>query len=319
MKKLICNIINTALKPFNLALQTKDVQWERDALAALYEALSQRIYPKSKYPAECIVFSKDRALQLHALLSSYYEKVTNPLPVHVLYHTTDIFHQKVYDEVIALFHGHQISFIKQNSKNTFRKDLITLLESLQANKVLFLVDDLIFIEDVNLEDFVKFDPDKFVPSLRLGQNLTYCYTLQKQQPLPEFSNILENDKLFWKWKQGEYDWGYPLSVDGHLFSTQEITSIARLVSFNAPNTFEDGLQRFKRLFSIRAGVCYHKSKIVNIPCNKVQRENENICGNIHQDFLLEQWNKGLRLDYQRLYGVTNVSAHQEIAIELTQR
>lgn len=321
MEKFICNIINAALKPFDLALQPKNIQWERDALAALYEALIQRTSQKNNYPAECIVFSKDRALQLHALLSSYHEKVTNPVPVHVLYHTSNTSHQKAYEDVISLFNDQQISFIKQNSKDTFREDLITLLESLQSNKVLFLVDDLIFIEDVDLDNFVKFDPDKFVPSLRLGLNLTHCYTLQKQQSLPDFTpNILEeNDKLFWEWNQGEYDWGYPLAVDGHLFSTQEITSITRLISFNAPNTFEDNLQRFYRLFSFRTGVCYHKSKIANIPCNKVQRENENICGNIHQDFLLEQWNKGLQMDYQKLYGFINISVHQELTIELVPR
>jgi len=38
------------------------VQWERDAFAALYEARTRWTCPKSKYPAECIVFSKDRAL-----------------------------------------------------------------------------------------------------------------------------------------------------------------------------------------------------------------------------------------------------------------
>jgi len=62
MKKFIYNFINTALKPFDLALQPKDVQWERDAFAALYEARTRWTCPKSKYPTECIVFSKDRAL-----------------------------------------------------------------------------------------------------------------------------------------------------------------------------------------------------------------------------------------------------------------
>ena len=33
--------------------------------------------------AECIVFSKDRSLQLHALLSSYFEKVKNRIALMI--------------------------------------------------------------------------------------------------------------------------------------------------------------------------------------------------------------------------------------------
>jgi hypothetical protein len=70
---------------------------------------------------------------------------------------------------------------------------------------------------------------------------------------------------------------------------------------------------------IRTGAGYRKSKIVNIPCNKVQKENKNICGSIHQDFLLEQWMKGYQMDYRSLYGFPNVSAHQEIPFDLVKR
>ena len=50
--------------------------------------------------------------------------------------------------------------------------------------------------------------------------------------------------------------------------------------------------------------------------NKVQKENKNIHGDIHQDFLLEQWRAGKRIDYRKLYGLQNISAHQEVTIEL---
>ena len=320
MNTFISSSINFLLKRFGLILQKKEDEWERDAFAKLYESRITYVAQSGAHPAECIVLSKDRALQLHALLSSYLEKVVSPVPLHILYHTSTPSHQRAYEEVIEIFSGN-FSFIKQDTNNSFRDNLITLLDSVQTEKVFFLVDDVLFIENFDVKDFAKFDTDKKVPSLRMGLNLTRCYTVQKEQPLPELIPCTdrEEDKILWKWNHGVYDWSYPLSVDGHFFSTQEIAAMTKLIRFSAPNTYEDQLQKFRRFFLFRMGVGYKKSKIVNIPCNKVQKENKNLCGNIHQDYLLEQWLKGYQMDYRSLYGFSNISAHQEIPFEFIKR
>jgi len=314
MQKYICSTINFILKKFGLILQKYEKKWEKDAFAKLYESRITYDSLSSKYPAECIVFSKDRALQLHALISSYLEKVASPVPIHILYHTSTQSHQKAYEKIIGIFPNNNISFTKQDSDNSFRSNLISLLKSVHAEKIFFLVDDVLFIEDFDIEDFVKFDTDKFVPTLRMGLNLNKCYTLQKEQPLPELMPdiIKDKDKITWKWNQGVYDWAYPVSLDGHFFSTQELTTMIQLIDFSAPNTLEDQLQKFRRFFLFRMGVSYRKAKIVNIPCNKVQNENKNIHGNLHQNFLLEQWQQGYQMDFRSLYGFMNESAHQEI-------
>jgi len=320
MNKLIRSNINFLLKRFGLILQKSEDEWERDAFAKLYESHITAVPKSSLDPAEAIVFSKDRALQLHALLASYSEQVSSPIPLHILYQTSTPLHQKAYEEVMEIF-SDKFSFIQQSSSNSFRDDLINLLDSVLTPKIFFLVDDILFIDKFNVSDFARFDTDKIVPSLRMGLNLRKCYTIQKEQPLPEFVPYAggDEDKVFWQWDQGVYDWSYPLSVDGHLFSTQEITMMTKLIRFSAPNTYEDQLQKFRRFFLIRMGAGYKKSKIVNIPCNKVQKENKNICGNTHQDYLLEQWLKGNQMNYQSLYGFSNTSAHQEMPFELIKR
>ena len=320
MNKFIHSIINFLLKRFGLILQKSEQEWERDAFAKLYESRITHVAGSSVHPVEGIVFSKDRALQLHALLSSYLEKVVSPVPLHILYHTSTPAHQRAYEEVMEIF-SDKFSFIKQSSNNSFRDDLIKLLDSVPAQKIFFLVDDVLFIDSFDVDDFARFDTDKIVPSLRMGLNLKKCYTVQREQPLPELISCpgSDEDKIFWKWNQGVYDWSYPLSVDGHFFSTQEIIAMTKLIHFSAPNTYEDQLQKFRRFFLFRKGVGYKKSKIVNIPCNKVQKENKNICGNTHQDFLLEQWMKGYQMDYRSLYGFSNTSAHQEIPFEFIKR
>jgi hypothetical protein len=321
MKKYIFSTINLILNKFGLALQNREEKWERHVYAELYESRIKYVSDSSMYPAEGIAFSKDRALQLHALISSYLEKVASPVPVYILYQTSTPSHQKAYDEIIEIFSKSNILFKKQDSDNSFRSDLIILLESVHPEKIFFLVDDVIFIEDFDIQDFVKFDTDKFVPTLRMGLNLNKCYTLQKNQQVPELMPdiIKDEDKITWRWDRGIYDWSYPLSLDGHFFSAQEIKTMIPLIDFSAPNTLEDQLQHFRRFFMFRKGVAYNKSRIVNIPCNKVQNENKNIHGNRHQDYLLEQWQKGYQMDYRQLYGFNNTSAHEEIFFNFKKR
>ncbi|MCD6486787.1 MAG: hypothetical protein J7K35_05610 [Syntrophobacterales bacterium] len=321
MRKYIYSTINLVLKKIGLTLQKYEEKWERNAFAKLYESRIKYVPLSGIHPAECIVFSKDRALQLHALISSYLEKVASPVPIHILYHTSTPAHRKAYDEVRGLFLNSDVLFIRQDSDNSFRSNLITLLTSVHSEKVFFLVDDVIFVEDFDVKDFTKFDTDKFVPTLRMGMNLKKCYTVQEGQPLPELMPdiIKDKDKITWQWDQGAHDWSYPLSLDGHFFFTQEIATMIQSTEFSAPNTLEDQLQKFRRFFLFRKGVAYKKSRIVNIPCNKVQTENRNLYGNIHQDYLLDQWEKGFQMDYRSLYGFMNESAHQEIFFKFRKR
>jgi hypothetical protein len=152
----------------------------------------------------------------------------------------------------------------------------------------------------------------------MAPHVRRCYTLQKEQPLPEFRNH-ESGFLTWKWNEGRYDWGYPLSLDGHLFSTAELRAMVRHTVFSAPNSLEKALQSFGDLFLPRYGACFAESRIVNIPVNKVQTEIDNRSGGVHQDELLEKWEKGMRMDYRRLYDTVNESAHQELPIQLLAR
>lgn len=319
MRRFLCSTANCILKKFGLTLLDYEAAWERTAFAELYQSRIQHVASPGTWPAECIVFSKDRALQLHALLASCMEKVTPWIPFHVLYHASTPAHQKAYGEVRELFSHTAIAFVKQGSGNSFRSNLMILLESIRSEKMFFLVDDMVFTEDFDVTDFAQLDTDTFVPTLRMGLNLTKCYTLQKGQSFPPFTPGPTKEAVTWPWGAGLYDWSYPLSVDGHFFSTHEMATMIRLLEFSAPNTLEDQLQKFRRFFLFRKGVCYRKSKIVNIPCNKVQTENKNICGDMHQDFLLERWQQGYQMDFRSLYGFMNESAHQEIPFDFIRR
>lgn len=325
MRKFIKNLTNIALNPIGLTtLKTKELnslQSRQDALVALYNARCHQGRKSLSSTCSCIVFSKDRALQLHALLSSYFDLLTNPAPVVVLFQTSNCAHAHAYDEVAALFAKHPVQFHPQTSQSSFKPDLVAILEKLTSDKIFFLVDDIIVVEQIDLRSFTSFDTDQFVPSLRLGENLTYCYTLNQQQRLPRWSEPARcpQSMISWTWESGEHDWAYPLSVDGHLFARWELLAMTETIAFSAPNSYEYALQQFLSVFQNRLGIACKKSVIINIPWNRVQDENNNLSGGVHQDFLLDKWREGKQIDYRKLYGMINISAHQEVSLALTTR
>ena len=324
MRQQLCNIANIILRPLKItAIKAKDLSeilLFKENLIALYNDRCEWDR-KDNEKIACVVFSKDRAMQLHAFLTSFHEKITPSITTHVLYHTSSQEHQQSYDELQKLHQLLPILFHRQTNNKSFRNDLISLLTGSHESKIIFFVDDIVVTEKIDLNDLRQFDTDKFVPSLRMGLNIKKNYTTNARQPLPNFQNILcnESDKIVWRWREGILDWGYPLSVDGHLFFRQEIVSMLMLIQFSAPNTLEDALQCFIPLFKNRSGIAYAKSKIMNIPCNRVQEENNNYHGDIHQDFLLEKWRDGFAIDLESKYGYNNSSPHEEIDIRLTKR
>ncbi len=325
MRKFFKKIANKCINPIGLtALKTKDVISLNNKyrnLADLYNKRRSINCKKLSNSASCIVFSKDRAIQLHALLSSYFELTTNPVPIDVLYQASTPAHNDAYRELEELFPKDDLVYFHKQNDNKFKDDLVTILYRQTADKIFFLVDDMLFIEKIDLKSYTSFDTNIFIPTLRLGKNLNFCYTLQQPQPLPHWSNHPEcpTEMLSWYWHNGEFDWAYPLSVDGHLFGRWEILAITKMLNFTAPNTYEMALQQFSDIFEPRLGVAYKKSAVINIPWNKVQKEHNNLSGKIHQDFLLKKWQAGKQIDYKKLYGFNNISAHQDVGLNLTNR
>jgi hypothetical protein len=144
----------------------------------------------------------------------------------------------------------------------------------------------------------------------MAPHLNFCYTTNDFQILPPLQN--KDGGFWWYWKEGEYDWKYPLSVDGNVFSRTEFLSLIQKTQYKAPNTLELNLQKYSHLFLNRLGFCFEETVIVNNPVNKVQSEINNIHGKVHQDELLEIWEQHKRIDYLKFKGLKNVSAHQEL-------
>lgn len=255
-----------------------------------------------------IVFSKDRSLQLDAFLRSYQEQVTPNSMVDVLYLATSERHLDAYSQVLARYSW--VRGLRQTGR--FRDHLLTLLPIEGA--VIFFVDDQVFVRPWTVLAMPGL-------SLRLGLNLTSNYmSWDAPQTLPPFVDAGDG-LLTWLWADGQLAWRYPLSLDGHVLDVADIRGFIESVDFHSPNTFEAALQTLLPVFLSKSGVCYRSSKVVNIPWTRVQVDYDaNRYDSQHSpEDLLGFWESGQQIDVRGLYGVMNVSVHQEFPLMLEAR
>lgn len=263
-----------------------------------------------------IVFSKDRPLQLHALLKSIQHFVVGEFEIFIIYNVSnEETYGKTYLELAREFKSENIKFIKEN--NSFRDTLKKVLIKINKGRIFFLVDDIIFKNFINLSVLDKVNIRTCVFSLRHGTHLSHSYVVNRSQKLPFFSeSSFSSEVIEWKWSLGELDWGYPLSVDGHLFDISEARFWVNNLNFKSPNTFELSLQIFKRFYFLKKGMAFRNSIILNIPCNKVQDDIQNFHGNLHQSELLNLWNNGYRIDHLSFQNILNKSVHEELEFKI---
>lgn len=256
-----------------------------------------------------IVFSKDRALQLHAFLRSFEIFVTPLETVHVLYKSTSARHEKAYREVFE-----SRPWVKAKSQSmSFRNDLLSMIP--RHGNLVFFVDDIVFIRPWKRLEIPNL-------SLRHGIHLTHNYsTAGALQPLPPLYPCGE-DMVTWKWSEGILAWGYPLSTDGHIYDSTEIFQMTDSVQFHSPNTLEAAWQQYVSHFMNRWAICYTEAKVVNVPWNRVQTDFENRYSanpTMSADEFLSYWESGKQIDLASLNSQIISSVHQEFPLSLESR
>lgn len=267
-----------------------------------------------------IVLSKDRALQLYALLQTYARFVKNPAALFVIYNASNESHAKAYVEVEAAFQSSALELTFICEKDSFRESLIDVLKRVDTRNIFFLVDDIIFIRPLNLDVAASIDPFRVILSFRHSPHLRRSYTSAVSQMPPNFSPAPDSQNLLvFNWFEKGNEWSDPWSLDGQVLSTAEVRVLSRLSNFKAPNTYEASLKSFGDIIMGRKGMCYEESKILNLPINRVQNEVENISGSVSPEFLLEQWNMGLMLDTSMFDTYEPSSTHEEHPVRFTRR
>lgn len=280
---------------------------------SLCQAALKKKNTKASGRFSVIIFSKDRPLQLTALLQSMNHFVKGSANVHVLYNCSNREYEIAYANVQKQFS--KATFTRES---VFRDDLLRLLKNIQTYWLFFLVDDIIFTDEVNLGNLLETVPSASIVSLRLHPGITYSYMTGKEQAPPVLRKI-SDDLLTFEWHKGGIDWSYPLSVDGHIFETVEIVRLINRCTFKAPNSLEAALQKYSKLMGrLKIGVCFRVPKIVNFPLNRVQNEFANLAGEVSTEKLLQLYNDGYELDYLHFAHSSFNSVHVEVELKLKQ-
>jgi hypothetical protein len=259
-----------------------------------------------------LAFSKDRPLQLHALLSSYFKLVANAVPIDIIYKASTKEIEGFYQELALEFSSYPIRLIKEQN---FYDQVMQWLENTDADRIYFLTDDAIFLDKIDMNDCIRFNPINEIFSFRHGYDLDYSFAYNCIEALPEIEKKVYCDDLIfyrWRWESepDSPDWNYPLSVDGHIFSRKEMHLMCKNITFNSPNSLEANLQVFLEFYVCRYGIMYHKVKMVNVPCNLVQTEISNrSTGHFSANELLFMWEQRKRINTDDFF---NLSAKEAI-------
>lgn len=124
----------------------------------------------------------------------------------------------------------------------------------------------------------------------------------------------------WQLSKSVSDWAYPNSVDFVLYKKIDALSQISRLNFTSPNTLE---AEWATKFSANAsqfGLCYEHSKIVNNPCNLVQKDWKNPHSNTYDiNYLLKLFMDGFKIDISKFYKFENNCAHFDVQYEFINR
>lgn len=258
-----------------------------------------------------IIFSFDRAMQLSLLLKSIVQyDIFNNLNINILFCCSSADYRKAYEKLQSqypqfrwieetvfkkpelnrdfdFFYWHNVYWwlkyrhLRKNKSN-FKQMILQILSGNRNKSVMFLTDDSLVYRDIEIPNI---QDEKSVFSLRHGMHLVGG-KYKKTGNSIEW-NVYENDEAT--------DWGYPFSVDGHIYNKAALLKIIRKIIFNNPNTMEGNIACYckeKHLFPhIKAN---KNSCLLGFELNRVQ----SVADNHHLGISQEQLNRYFLDGYQ---------------------
>lgn len=307
----------------------------------------------SSLPLVGIVFSRDRAMQLDAMLHSLMQHCSDYQQARyfVIYQATSPQHARQYSFLVSQYaQTKNIQFIAQRD---FQVDFYRCIMPTQKGDpaspiwgrvlamgwkspifsrilpedrfLLFLVDDNIFVSDFSFEAILHTlcQNERAIGfSLRLGLNTTHCYTEDATQ---EISNYYypEDRIIEYEWKDAEGDFNYPLEVSSSIYRARDLFALLAELNFDNPNMLESLLaQNIQRFSGLRPNLlCFDRSVTFCNPINKVQTIFDNRAGANAEyscEALANLFDDGYRIDVDTYSGFVPQACHQEVGLILTQ-
>lgn len=261
-----------------------------------------------------LVFSKGRPLQLQATLETLALEVSNIGHVDVL--TLDT--SEEYAQVARFMRNKYKMAVRIVPQTNFYHNVLEMLNPAYSH-VLFLVDDSLFFQKVNLRDccmYLRTHQDVIGVSLRLGTNTTYCY-MQKEKQIAEDVRKDETHFLTCDWTKSTGDFNYPFDISSSLYRISDIDQLLKRIRFFMnPNSMEHYMDMDRERFAHKPRLAYYpESRCFSNPMNLSQEQFKN---NRHSrnglytiERLLHMYRAGKRMDVSPLSTIRPNSAHME--------
>lgn len=271
---------------------------------------------------QIIAFSFNRAMQLDTLLSSFISHWKQPdYWIDIIYNYSSDFFGRGYEKLADDYKDKPITLHREkikcpdkyllkeilcpdnairlwrnpklrHPKSDFRSILVGIMEKSEADNVMFLTDDSMFIRDIAIPikdlTWINEKPSMRQFSLRLGKGVS---------SLPD-SVTFDDDYCTWNMYDNQGNWGYPFSVDAHIYNKKYVLELYKKYVFTNPNTLEANVcstvRRKKMLGEAR---CFTDIKMLTFPINIVQNVIDNHSQNVSVEMLNERYLKGEHLKY----------------------
>jgi hypothetical protein len=263
---------------------------------------------------DLVIFSRNRPMQLTATLESIEKHIGGFKTITVFYHTSN-------NEFLAAYHYVQkdfpyVRFVMQERENRqahFKRQLLEIIESLDAPYFMFAVDDIVVTDKVDLKECCKTlqATEAYSCHLRLGVDIT-ASTKKISMPLPPLKKVKGSLYTWYLCDAKGFDyWEYPYSVDMTIFPRAMVLAYTRRSQCVSPNTFE-GCWNWSTppLPQGTRGLCYPTSRMVNIELNLVQEGWTPETPHIYStEELLQEYNQGIRIDVDELFQYPHTTCH----------
>jgi hypothetical protein len=273
--------------------------------------------------SDLVIFSYNRPLQLYALLESVQRFATNLGKIFVIYRVSEKDYEKSYGIVKSTFP--QVTYIRQNHMLAYKefKPMVLKMvfdEAISRSKyITFAVDDLIIKDKIDFKKSIelleKYQGYAFF--FRLGKNINYCYMTDEDTGIPDPLLKLESDVYAWQFNKGKGDWNYPNTVDLTLYRKKDLKDLFNSIYFTFPNDFES--EWAKKADSNTIGLCYEKSKMVNLPMNIVSNYNTQASNLYSVETLHEFFKNGKKIDLNSICQLKNSSCHVDFDPKFVRR
>ncbi len=260
-----------------------------------------------------LIFSKDRALQLHSLLESIRDHLQcTKISLTVLYRASSDEFSLGYNKLKSAKIIHEIIWVEESN---FHNDCVRILSSIPPKMpLMMLVDDDILFRKIDMDPLLSsFTKRHLFISLRADRSYP-----EERQPLFNSSNTY----LSWRWKSlGKTTvWQYPFSVDGNVFHAEDIQNLAKKIRFKAPNTFEGMMHENRNSLRFRflrpLGLAPLQSVLFNNPLNKVQTEGETWNSGEDPAELNRHYLDGMCIDNVVMYNSVPNNMHYSVPLKL---